>query len=77
MSCLLVGPVQVLYVFVINRFKWEVINMKTLIEQSQAEFTKNALNKTGMWKINQRTIHVNLEGTSATEFLLGRPAGTW
>lgn len=49
MNCLLVGPVQVLYVFVINRFKWEVINMKTLIEQSQAEFTKNALNKTGMW----------------------------
>lgn len=49
MNCLLVGPVQVLYVFVINRFKWEVINMKTPIEQSQAEFTKNALNKTGMW----------------------------
>lgn len=49
MNCLLVGPVQVLYVFVINRFKWEVINMKTLIEQPQAEFTKNALNKTGMW----------------------------
>lgn len=51
--------------------------MKTLNEQSQAEFIKNALNKTGMWKINQRTIHVNLEGTSATEFLLGRPVGTW
>lgn len=77
MNCLLVGPVQVLNVFVINRFKWEVINMKTLNEQSQAEFIKNALNKTGMWKINQRTIHVNLEGTSATEFLLARPAGTW
>lgn len=75
MNCLLVGPVQVLYVFVINRFKWEVINMKTPIEQSQAEFTKNALNETGV--NNQRTIHVNLEGTSATEFLLGRPAGTW
>lgn len=24
MNCLLVGPVQVLYVFVINRFKWEL-----------------------------------------------------
>lgn len=48
MNCLLVGPVQVLYVFVINRFKWEVINMKTLIEQSQAEFTKYALNETGV-----------------------------
>lgn len=47
MNCLLVGPVQVLYVFVINRFKWEVINMKTPIEQSQAEFTKYALNETG------------------------------
>lgn len=49
--------------------------MKTPIEQSQAEFTKNALNETGV--NNQRTIHVNLEGTSATEFLQGRPAGTW
>lgn len=49
MNCLLVGPVQVLNVFVINRFKWEVIDMKTLNEQSQAEFIKNALNKTGMW----------------------------
>lgn len=46
-NCLLVGPVQVLYVFVINSFKWEVINMKTPIEQSQAEFTKYALNETG------------------------------
>lgn len=47
-NCLLVGPVQVLNVFVINRFKWEVINMKTPIEQSQAEFTKYALNETGV-----------------------------
>lgn len=32
MNCLFVGFVQVFYVFVINRFKWEVINMKILIE---------------------------------------------
>lgn len=31
----------------------------------------------GLWKIDQTTIQKNSKRTSATGFLLGRPAGTW